>query len=176
MDFRGLKEAREPYVDYYKNSVDATNAQRQFFIDVLSKEFPQYSANMWGLTASDSEKGYLAWGAPPRDPNIDGTVVPCAPAGSLMFTPEISLAALREMKSRFGDKIYGRYGFTDAFNPHDSVCQLRRIGAFFVRQRSLIMGITQVSKACFGSLGPRAGSKYKRARNLEHWNTRSQLL
>jgi len=119
VDFRGLKEAREPYVDYYKNSVDATNAQRQFFIDVLSKEFPQYSANMWGLTASDSEKGYLAWGAPPRDSNIDGTVVPCAPAGSLMFTPEISLAALREMKSRFGDKIYGRYGFTDAFNPHD---------------------------------------------------------
>ena len=119
VDFRGLKEAREPYVDYYKNSVDATNAQRQFFIDVLSKEFPQYSASMWGLTASDSEKGYLAWGAPPRDPNIDGTVVPCAPAGSLMFTPEISLAALREMKSRFGDKIYGRYGFTDAFNPHD---------------------------------------------------------
>ena len=50
---------------------------------------------------------------------IDGTVVPCAPAGSLMFTPEISLAALKEMKERFGDKIYGRYGFADAFNPHN---------------------------------------------------------
>ena len=34
-----------------------------------------------------------------------------------MFTPEISLAALKEMRARYGDKIYGRYGFVDAFNP-----------------------------------------------------------
>ncbi|MEP6847491.1 MAG: glycoside hydrolase family 3 N-terminal domain-containing protein [Acidobacteriota bacterium] len=117
VDFRGRREAKSPFVDYYKNSVDATNAQRQFFIEVLSKEFPQYSANIWGLTASDSANGYVAWGAPPRDPNTDGSVVPAAPAGSLMFTPDISLAALKEMKARFGDKVYGRYGFADAFNP-----------------------------------------------------------
>ena len=23
---------------------------------------------MWGLTASDSQRGYIAWGAPPREP------------------------------------------------------------------------------------------------------------
>ena len=119
VDFRGRREARAPNVDYYENSIKATHAQRQFFIDVLSKEFPKYSANIWGLTASDYDKGYVAWGAPPRHEATDGTVVPCAPAGSLMFTPDISLAALKEMKSRFGDKIYGRYGFTDAFNPHN---------------------------------------------------------
>jgi beta-glucosidase len=119
VDFRGRKEANAPNVDYYKNSVDATYAQRQFFIDVLSKEFPQYSANIWGLTASDFAGGYVAWGAPPRHEATDGTVVPCAPAGSLMFTPEISLGALKEMKARFGDKIYGMYGFADAFNPHN---------------------------------------------------------
>jgi beta-glucosidase len=119
VDFRGLREAKPPNIDYYKNSIDATRSQRQFFIDVLSKEFPMYSANIWGLTASDYKGGYIAWGAPPRDPATDGTVVPCAPAGSLMFTPDISIAALQEMKARFGDKIYGRYGFADAFNPHD---------------------------------------------------------
>ena len=119
VDFRGRREERSPNVDYYKNSVDATRAQRQFFIDVLSKEFPMYSANIWGLTASDYAGGYVAWGAPPRHEATDGSVVPCAPAGSLMFTPDISLAALKEMKARFGDKIYGRYGFTDAFNPHN---------------------------------------------------------
>ena len=54
-----------------------------------------------------------------RHEATDGTVVPCAAAGSLMFTPDISLPALKEMKARFGDKIYGRYGFTDAFNPHN---------------------------------------------------------
>ena len=49
--------------------------------------------------------------------NLDGSVVPCAPAGSMMLTPDISLPALQAMKKQFGDKIYGRYGFTDAFNP-----------------------------------------------------------
>jgi beta-glucosidase len=119
VDFRGRSEAKPPKIDYYQNSVDATRAQRQFFVDVLSKEFPMYSQNIWGLTASDYKGGYVAWGAPPRHEATDGTVVPCAPAGSLMFTPEISLAALKEMKTRFGEKIYGRYGFADAFNPHD---------------------------------------------------------
>ncbi len=119
VDFRGRRERRPPYVDYYDNSVNATRAQRQFFIDVLSREFKRYSENVWGLTASDSQKGYLVWGAPPRPPETDGTVVPCAPAGSLMFAPDIALAALKEMKNRYGEKIYGRYGFADAFNPHN---------------------------------------------------------
>lgn len=35
-----------------------------------------------------------------------------------MFTPDISLAALRFMREKFGERIYGRYGFTDAFNPN----------------------------------------------------------
>jgi len=116
LDLRGRREKRPPNVDYYENSVKATRAQRQFFIDI-SKEYPTYSANIWGLTASDSQNGYIAWGAPPRPASLDGTVVPCAAAGSLMFTPDISLAALREMKEKFGDRIYKYYGFVDAFNP-----------------------------------------------------------
>jgi hypothetical protein len=119
VDFRNRRERLPPNTDYFENSVKATRAQQKFFVDVLSKEFPKYSPTMWGLTASDSEKGYVAWGAPPRHPAIDGTVVPCASAGSLMFTPEITLPALKEMKEKYGDKIYGRYGFADAFNPHN---------------------------------------------------------
>ena len=119
IDFRGKREHFGKFeTDYFANSVAATYAQRQFFIDVLSKEFPFYSANIWGLTASDSSHGYLAWGAPPRDPETDGSVVPCAAGGSLMFAPEITLPALKEMKNRFSTTIYGRYGFADAFNPH----------------------------------------------------------
>jgi hypothetical protein len=119
VDFRSRRERYANFdVNYFENSVAATYAQRQFTIDVLSKEFPLYSTNIWGLTASDSAKGYVAWGAPPRHEAIDGSVVPCAPAGSLMFAPEITLPALKEMKARYGDVIYGRYGFADAFNPH----------------------------------------------------------
>ncbi|MDQ3180518.1 MAG: hypothetical protein M3Q33_08360 [Acidobacteriota bacterium] len=118
IDFRGKRESRPPHTDYFENSVKATKAHKAFF-QTLSKEFPGYSENVWGLTASDSRRGYIAWGAPPREPAIDGTVVPCASAGSLMFAPEITLPALQEMKNRFGKTIYGRYGFTDAFNPNN---------------------------------------------------------
>lgn len=114
VDFRDRYDGHG--LDYFRNSVAATMAQRRFFID-LAAEFPTYSKDVWGLTASDSARGYVAWGAPPRDPSIDGTVVPCAAGGSLMFTPTESLSALREMKARWGGTIYGRYGFADAFNP-----------------------------------------------------------
>jgi hypothetical protein len=116
VDFRRWRDPVPPQPDWFANSIVATRAQRQFLLDVR-KAFPGYSENVWGLTASDSAKGYVAWGGPPRDPAMDGTVVPCAPGGSLMFTPDISVPALREMHRRFGDRIYGRYGFADAFNP-----------------------------------------------------------
>jgi hypothetical protein len=118
LDLRSRKDSREPFVNYYQNSVVATQAHKDFCLS-LSKEFPGYTENIWGITASDSARGYVAWGGPPRHPRIDGSVVPCAAAGSLMFTPDISLPALKEMKARYGDKIYGKYGFTDAFNPNN---------------------------------------------------------
>jgi beta-glucosidase len=119
IDFRSRRERRPPFVNYFENSIDATRAQHKFFVEVLSKEFPKYSSTMWGLSASDSQKGYVAWGAPPRHDRTDGSVVPYAVAGSLMFTPDITLPALKEMKRAYGEKVYGKYGFTDAFNPHN---------------------------------------------------------
>ncbi|MBA2705133.1 MAG: hypothetical protein H0U60_14945 [Blastocatellia bacterium] len=117
IDYRNRRESRGDGIDYFENSIEATLAHRAFCIN-LSHEFPAFGPNMWGITASDSAKGYLAWGGPPRDPAIDGTVVPSAAGGSLMFTPEISVAALRAMRAKYGDRIYGRYGFIDAFNPN----------------------------------------------------------
>jgi hypothetical protein len=116
-DMRDARESWYPFTNYFANSVAATRAHRQFCID-LAAEFPAYGPDVWGITASDSAKGYLAWGGPPRDPAIDGTVVPTAAGGSLMFTPDISLRALRTMKEKYGERVYGRYGFTDAFNPN----------------------------------------------------------
>ncbi|MGH9338067.1 MAG: glucoamylase family protein, partial [Acidobacteriota bacterium] len=115
-DFRERQECVGARIDWFANSVAATRAHRAFCID-LSQEFAGYSENVWGITASDSAKGYQSWGGPPRHPAIDGTVVPCAAGGSLMFTPDIALAALKTMHEKFGERIYGRYGFVDAFNP-----------------------------------------------------------
>jgi hypothetical protein len=116
VDFRGRRESQAPHIDWFENSVTATRAHKAFCLS-LSAEFPGYIDNVWGITASDSQKGYVAWGGPPRHPAIDGSVVPAAAGGSLMFTPDISVPALREMRRRFGDRIYSRYGFADAFHP-----------------------------------------------------------
>jgi hypothetical protein len=117
IDLRNRREARGSRVDWFQNSVTATRAHKAFCLD-LAPEFPGcYSQNIWGITSSMSKQGYRAWGGPPRRRGIDGTVVPCAPAGSLVFTPGLSLPALRQMRERYGEDIYGRYGFTDAFNP-----------------------------------------------------------
>jgi hypothetical protein len=117
VDFRHRRESRGEHIDYFENSVKATLAHRQFCI-ALTKEFPAYGPNMWGISASDSINGYVAWGGPPRDRAIDGTVVPYAAAGSLMFVRRLAFAALQTMRLKYGQRIYGKYGFTDAFNPN----------------------------------------------------------
>ncbi|HVD91402.1 MAG TPA: glucoamylase family protein [Vicinamibacterales bacterium] len=118
IDFRGWKEQAAPAVDWFENSIVATRAHKAFCLG-LAREFPGYGKDVWGITASDSRKGYVAWGGPPRHEAIDGSVVPAAAAGSLMFAPDITVPALREMHRRFGARVYGRYGFADAFHPTD---------------------------------------------------------
>jgi len=119
IDYRNWRETKADRIDYFENSVKATLAHRAFCMN-LANDFPAFGPNVWGITASDSAKGYLAWGGPPRDPAIDGTVVPSAAGGSLMFTPELSVAALRTMREKYRQKVYGKYGFIDAFNPGSS--------------------------------------------------------
>lgn len=113
-DFRGVRDA---HADYWQNSVDATLAQRAWSAQ-QSKRFQHWSADMWGLTASDGPRGYIAWGTPDHEPDrSDGTLVPCAPAGSLPFAPRECITALKRMREIGGEKLWGRYGFADAFNP-----------------------------------------------------------
>ena len=113
-DFR---EKRDDYADYWQNSIDATLAQREWSAHQNTR-YAHWSRDVWGLTASDSARGYLAWGTPGRDPDqSDGTLVPCAPGGSLPFAPRECLTALQRMRELGGAAVWGRYGFADAFNP-----------------------------------------------------------
>jgi hypothetical protein len=112
-DFRGK---RDRYADYFRNSIVATDVHRRFCLD-LAKQFPDYGDDLWGITASDSSKGYVIWGGPPSTGPIDGTVVPCASGGSLPFQPEAAMRVLRNIKDRYGQKTWSDYGFVDAFNP-----------------------------------------------------------
>ena len=76
-----------------------------------------YSKDYWGISASDSQHGYTAWGGPPGFGGIDGSVVPNATAGSLPFVPPDCLRVQRALQASYGAKAWGRYGFCDAFHP-----------------------------------------------------------
>jgi hypothetical protein len=113
-DFR---RKRDHYGDYFQNSILATEAHRIFCLE-LARQFPDYSDDLWGITASDSQfNGYVAWGGPPEIGPIDGTVVPSAAGGSLAFTPQAALRVLRNIRTRYGTGAWSKYGFVNAFNP-----------------------------------------------------------
>jgi len=112
-DFRGKADA---YANYFENSVIATKVHKQWCLE-LAKQFPDYSEDLWGITASDSAHGYVAWGGPPPMGPIDGSIVPCAAGGSLPFLPEETLRVLRTIREKYAKGGWGKYGFVDAFNP-----------------------------------------------------------
>jgi hypothetical protein len=111
-DFRNK---RDKYADYFQNSIIATDVHRRFCIE-LGKQFPDYSDDLWGITASDSMYGYVAWGGPPETGPIDGSVVPSASAGSLPFLPQGVMRVLRNIRDKYPNA-WSKYGFVDAFNP-----------------------------------------------------------
>ena len=108
---------RDKYADYFANSITATRAHRAFCLN-LGKP---YSPDYWGISASDSQHGYTAWGGPSLTGggfgDIDGSVVPNATAGSLPFLPAECLKVQRALQQKYGKYAWGRYGFCDAFHP-----------------------------------------------------------
>ena len=111
-DFRGK---RDKFADYFQNSVTATEVHRRFCIE-LGRQFPDYSEDLWGITASDSPYGYVAWGGPPAMGPIDGSIVPSAAGGALPFLPAASMRVLNTIRSRY-PAAWTKYGFVNAFNP-----------------------------------------------------------
>ena len=111
-DFR---HKRDKYADYFENSVKATRAHKLFCLSLRDK-FPDYNENFWGISASDFAGGYTAWGGPPPQGPIDGTLVPCATGGSLPFVFPDCFAVLSNVRANY-PKAWGRYSFVDAFNP-----------------------------------------------------------
>ena len=110
-----LRDKNDGFADYFENSRVATLVNRQFCLDQRAK-FKTYSENVWGLTASLGPGGYRAYGSGPGQAPHDGTVAPTAAGSSIVFTPELSLGALKFMYENFKDKLWGKYGFSDAFN------------------------------------------------------------
>ncbi len=131
IDFRGIRDAfmQNHGIDYFENSRRATLSNREYCKDNPGG-FKAYSGNIWGLTACDGPASvtqmtsagerkfftYRARGASVRDTIDDGTIAPTAAGGSVPFAPDECIPALMAMKEQFGDSLYGKYGFRDAFN------------------------------------------------------------
>ena len=129
IDFRGIRDAymRTKGFDYFENSRRATLAQRAY-ATANPLGWKAYGSDIWGLTACDgpgdiihaykgASRQFHAYTA--RGPGMtdDGTLAPTAALGSIAFAPDICVPAAVAMKRRFGQSIYKRYGFIDAFNP-----------------------------------------------------------
>ncbi len=110
LDPRGLKDS---YADYWEENKNQTLINRQWCIE-NPKKFEGYGSNCWGLTASYSMNGYAAHA--PDAMNDLGVISPTAALSSIVYTPEYSLEAINHFYFDLGGKIWGKYGFYDAFN------------------------------------------------------------
>lgn len=105
---KGLKDV---YADYWEQNKNHTLINHAYCVDNPQK-FKGYGENCWGLTASDTYNGYDA-----HSPTNDhGTISPTAALSAMPYTPEFSMKAIRHFYFDLGDKIWGKYGFVDAFN------------------------------------------------------------
>ena len=133
IDYRGIQDAtmRKAGFDYFENSRRATYAQRSYAI-ANPMGWAGYSKDIWGITASDGPGdfiidfkgkptqflGYAAYGPKGMPDEEDrGTLAPTAAIASIPFAPEICIPAARALRNFQAGRLYGAYGFFDAFNP-----------------------------------------------------------
>lgn len=108
LDPRGLKDK---HADYWQQNVNHVKINRAHCLDNPHGHHG-YGPDCWGLSASDGDKGYDT-----HSPKNDkGVIAPTAALSSMPYTPEESMKALRHFHDRLGDKIWGAFGFKDAFN------------------------------------------------------------
>ncbi len=122
LDPRGLKDK---YADYWKENTTQALINYQWCVDNPNK-FKGYGADSWGLTSSYSVKGY-AGHAPQEDADL-GVIAPTAAISSIVYTPIQSLAAMRHWYTNKKAKVWGKYGFYDAFSETENWYLPRYLG------------------------------------------------
>lgn len=109
----GLKDK---YANYFEEMKNYTLINRAYCIR-NPKNYKGYGENNWGLTASYSVKGYAAHH--PTEVDDHGVIAPTAALSSIVYTPQESMQVMRNLYS-MGDKVWGPYGFYDAFSETDN--------------------------------------------------------
>ncbi len=111
-DFRGKRDPEG--WNYYATAKNGILINRAFCIAHAST-YAGLGPNCWGLNANDAPDGYSAYGAP-QGP-IDGTISPTGAIAAIETSPSLAISAAKYLRSTYGDKAWGRYGFPDSINP-----------------------------------------------------------
>ncbi len=111
--FLGLdpRNLEDQYASYWTQNTSHSRINHAY-CKANPKGYAGYADNCWGLTASDIQNGYRA-SSPLNDL---GVIAPTAALSSFPYTPVESMKALKFFYYTLGDKIWGQYGFYDAFN------------------------------------------------------------
>jgi hypothetical protein len=110
LDPRGLKDR---YADYWQENRNQTLINYTWCVTNPNK-FKGYGEDSWGLTSSYSLKGYA--GHAPSVKRDLGVIAPTAALSSMPYTPEQSIRAMKHWYNDMNDKVWGDYGFYDAFS------------------------------------------------------------
>ncbi len=105
---KGLKDK---YADYWQENTNHTMIHYAYCLE-NPKKYKGYGENSWGLTASYSVNGYAG-----HSPQEDlGVISPTAALSSYPYTPTQSMRMIRHLYENLGDKVWGEYGFYDAYS------------------------------------------------------------
>jgi hypothetical protein len=99
--------------DYWVSSTNAVKIHHQYCLD-RSATKQTYAQGFWGLNASDGPNGYQPYGA--IDSPEDGTISPTGAISSITFVPTLGLSIARLLYDKFQHRLWGKYGFANAFN------------------------------------------------------------
>jgi hypothetical protein len=114
LDPRGLKDT---YADYEQETKNQVLINFKWCVE-NPHAYKNYGPNNWGLTASYSPSGYAAH-APGVDRDL-GVITPTAAVSSIVYTPQESLRAIRNWFTNYHSKLWGEYGFYDAFSDQEN--------------------------------------------------------
>ncbi len=112
-DFRNKEDA---YTNYFENSILATRAHKQF-CQTLRSKFGHCCDDLWGISASDSPRGYMAWAALPCLARWTEVSCRARPADQFPSYMRIACRCCAPYRGRYSQKGWGVYGYVDAFNP-----------------------------------------------------------
>jgi hypothetical protein len=108
LDPRNLSDT---YANYWTQNVNQSMINYSYCV-ANPKQYIGYNSTSWGLTASDDPYEYTAH-SPTND---DGVVTPTAAVSSLPYTPVQSMNAIRKFYYILGDRLWGQYGYYDAYD------------------------------------------------------------